>query len=238
MVNLIQIVQSFSRRRVWMALALGLVVALTPSVTVADPQTVLHPDPLSIGLRAGDEGSVSIIADDVQNMYGVEFHLQFDPNVVEVVDADGSKPGVQIKPDVWLKNSFVAVNKVDNGAGKIDYAVTLLNPAPAVSGSGTIATITFKAKNNGVSPLKIQKAILASREGKEIKSAVQDGAIGVSPVGVAPPADQTKRGGEESESSQGLPMREIVLVGIAGVGVLVFLGALAVVAGIFIFRRR
>jgi hypothetical protein len=225
------------------ALALALAITLCQSQVSAAQQTLLHPDPPSLGLKSGEQGSISILVDAAQNMYGIEFHLKFDPNLVEVVDADPSKAGVQIKPGDWLKNTFVASNKADNGAGTIDYAVTLLNPAPAVSGSGTVAAITFKAKGNGTSPLKVQKAILASRDGKEIKSSWQDGAIGVSPLGIAPSVDQTARTGSEStdstQPSQALPTREIVLLGAAGLGVVVFFGALALaVVAFVVFRRR
>ena len=214
-----------------------------PTVSAANSQPLLRPDPLAVGLKSGEEGTVSILVDNAEQMYGVEFHLQFDPNVVQVVDADSSKPGVQVAAGDWLNNTFVAVNKADNETGKIDFAVTRLNPAPPVSGSGVIATITFKAKNNGTSPLKVEKEIIASREGNEIKSVWQDGAIGVSPLGVAPSVNQTTHSGSEpsesSQPSQALPVREIVLLGAAGLGVLAFMGALIVaVAAIFVFRRR
>lgn len=229
----------FSRSAV-IALTLVLVTLGLPQTSAAGPQTLFHPDPPSLGLKSGEQGKISFRVDDADAMYGIEFHLSFDPNIIEIVDNDASKPGIQIAPGDWLKNSFVAVNKADNAAGKIDYAVTLLNPAPPVSGGGMIATVTFKAKTNGTSPLKIQKAILATRDAKEIKSQWQDGAIGVSPFGNAPGVAQPTSGGDEGEaSSPALPIREIVLIGAAGLGIVVFFGALIVaVAAIVVVRRR
>ena len=221
----------------------SLAIALCPSLTTANPQTLVRTDPPSLGLRNGSQGTISVRVEDVQNMYGMEFHLSFDPNVVEVVDADPSKPGIQIQPGDWLKNSFAAVNKADNTTGKIDYAVTLLNPAPSVSGSGIIATITFKAKADGTSPLKIDKAILATRQATEIKADWQDGAIGVSLLGQAPSVQQSARPGvEPSGGPSGSPQlssRDILSYGIAGLGVVAFLGALALgVVAVFIYRRK
>jgi hypothetical protein len=230
----------FLRHSVLILIALALLMTL-PASSVAGAQPTLRPDPPALGLRSGEQGMISLQVADVQNMYGLEFHLTFDPNIVEVADADASKPGVQIKPGDWFKNSFVATNKADNTTGKIDFAVTLLNPAPPVSGDGVTATITFRAKNNGTSPLKVEKAILASRDGKEIKSVWQDGAIGVSPMGQAPSVKQTARGsdGENApeESVQAFPVRAIILLGVAGMGAMVFLGALVLV-GILFLRRR
>jgi hypothetical protein len=229
----------FLRHSILIMIALALLIAL-PSSRVAGAQPTLRPDPLALGVRSGEQGTISLQVADVQNMYGLEFHLTFDPNIVEVVDADASKPGVQIKPGDWFKNSFVATNKADNTIGKIDFAVTLLNPAPPVNGDGVTAAITFKAKNNGTSPLKVEKAILASRDGKEIKSVWQDGAIGVSSSGQTPSVKLVTRSSEGEtapEESTGLPIRAIVLLGIAGMGVVAFLGVLVLV-GILFLRRR
>jgi Cohesin domain len=231
---------------VLMAVALViLALGLWPAAASANPQAVVRPDPLSLGLRSGGEGSLSIRVDNVESMYGLEVHLTFDPNVVQVVDSDPSKAGVQLKPGDWLKGGFIAVNKADNAKGTIDYAITLLNPAPPVSGSGVVATITFQAKNSGTSPLKIIKAILATREAKEIQSELQDGAIGVSASGQAPVVQQPKGNNAQPSSgasapnpSSALPVPEILLVGVAGVGVLAFLGALLFVGAILVFRRR
>lgn len=221
---------------------LGLALLFMPTAYAENAAATLRPDPVSLGLKPGETGMVTIVASDVQNMYGIEFHLTFDPNIVEVVDVDSAKPGVQIGQGSWLKNSFVAVNQADNAAGKIDYGVTLLNPALPVSGSGVIATITFKAKGNGTSPLKIEKAILASRDGKEIKSVWQNGAVGVSMLGQAPNVKIETRGGDTSEETQDTAqtsssLRLLVFVGIAGLGGLVFLGAIGLVV-VLALRRR
>ncbi len=220
-------------------LLVALATTAAPALTAANSAAVLRPDPVSLGLKPGDQGSIAIRADAVQNMYGVEFHLTFDPNIVQVVDADASKPGVQLQPGDFLQGGFAAVNKADNVAGTIDYAATLLNPAPPQSGGGVIATITFKAKANGTSPLKVTKAIFATRKAEEIKSEWQDGAIGVSPLGGAPNVQVTtsQPGGGET-TSPGLPFREIALIGVAGVGVLGFLGAIVLVLAIVVLRRR
>jgi hypothetical protein len=120
--------------------------------------------------------------------------------------------------------------------------VTLLNPAPPVSGSGVIATITFKAKGNGTSPLKVAKAILASRDGKEIKSVWQNGAVGVSMLGQAPNVKIETRSGDTSEETQDTAqtsssLRLLVFAGIAGLGGLMFLGAIGLVV-VLALRRR
>jgi hypothetical protein len=152
-------------RRLILILTIGiLLTAIVPFAAWANSNAVLRPDPVSLGLRSGAQGTVSIRVENAQALYGIEFHLKFDPKVVQVMDADRGQDGVQLIPGDWFADGFLAVNNVDNSKGTIDYAVTLLNPAEPLDGSGTIATITFKARQDGTSPLKISKAILATRE--------------------------------------------------------------------------
>ena len=154
----------------------------------------MRPDPPSLTLRPGEQGTIAIRVDNAADVYGVELHLRFDPALVEVVDAQPGQPGTQIAAGDWLAQGFAAVNKADNTAGTIDYAVTLINPAPALSGGGAVAVITFKGKAAGTSPLTVQKAIIASRQGKEIASQWQNGAITVAGAAGAtapPPAQPT-----------------------------------------------
>lgn len=247
---MIKIFSAESKPRFFIAAGLALLVAIltlaySPAAIYASPQAVVRPDPLSVGMKSGEAGKISIRVENAESMYGIEFHLSFDPNVVQVVDADSAKPGVQLTPGDWLKGGFVAVNKVDNAKGTIDYAVTLLNPAPPVSGSGIIATISLKAKSNGTSPLKFTKAILATREAKEIQAQLQDGAIGVSVLGQAPAVQQTTggsgqppSGGSAPAATTGPSIPQLLLVGAAGLGVLGFLGAVVLVGAILLWRQR
>lgn len=224
----------------FIALSVILAVSAVPIATAENSNAILRPDPLSLGLKPGDQGSMVIRVDDVQNLYGLEFHMSFDPSIIEVVDADPAKSGVQIQQqNDLLKNSFVAVNKADNAAGTIDYAVTLLNPAPPVSGGGPVAIITFRAKGNGTSPLKVDKAIFATRKAEEIKSVWQDGAIGVSPLGQAPEVKPIAELPNTSSSpASQVPIFQIALLGAAGLGMLAFFGALVLVLAIVVIRRR
>jgi hypothetical protein len=150
----------------------------------ADAQStsaVIRFDPQTLGMTPGSQGSVSILVENVADLYGLEFHLRFDPQIAEVVDANPAKGGIQITPgDAW-QGGFIAVNHADNVSGKIDFAVTLLNPAQPLSGKLTIATITFQAKNPGTSNLNIESAILSTRDAQKIQYTFQNGAIVVSP---------------------------------------------------------
>lgn len=231
------------------AFALVAVIALVGTIAVttvrAADTAIVHPDPLSVGMRSGEEKSISIRVDNAQDLYGIEFQVRFDPKIIQVEDADSSADGVQIEVGEWLADGFVAANQVDNKKGTILYAATLLNPAPPLSGDGAVATIQFSAKNDGTSPLTISKALLATRDATEIESEAQDGAIGVSALGQAPKVSNNTSGNKSkttnnsnSNAQPGLSNTNLLLVGAAGVGVLAFGVALVVLLGIVFLRRK
>lgn len=210
------------------------------SSAAANSGALVRPDPLSLGLKPGDQATVTLLFENVQDLYGVEVHLRFDPSIVEVVDVDAGKPGVQVQAEDWLRDGFVAMNQADNAAGQVDFAVTLLNPAPPVSGSRSFASITFKAKDNGSGPLKIEKAILATRDGQEIQAQWQDGVLGVSPQGQTPDSQAPVAAGQQAADGRSglLSSPGLLLVGVVGLAVLAVLAALVVVVIVLLMPRR
>jgi hypothetical protein len=215
-------------------------------------------DPAALGLRPGDQGAVTVRVDNVQGLYGAEVHLAFDPAMLEVVDADPAAAGLQVKPGDWLKDGFVAVNKADNAAGAVDFAVTLLNPAPAITGSGALFSVTLRAKANGNSALRVASALLASKEGTKISATLQDGAVAVSAAGQAPagvPVAATAAAapggvpvggaptaaGSGAQPATGAPSAsggpsQTLLMALAAGGVLLFLAAIVLVVAVY--KRR
>jgi hypothetical protein len=128
---------------------------LTPEATT---QVVISPT-LATLAGVGDTVELDIRVEDVERMYGGHVIVEFDPAVLRVRDADPrpSAPGVQVRPGDFLDvvNRFEWVNTVDNGVGRIQYAVSQLHPATAVAGSGVLATIIFDGKWPGSSPVHI-----------------------------------------------------------------------------------
>ncbi|MBC8254180.1 MAG: hypothetical protein H8E35_09125, partial [Ardenticatenia bacterium] len=94
---------------------------------------------------------VDVVVADVVDLYGAEVQLRYDPVQLEVQDANPRLDGVQIAPGAFLAagDRFVVSNKVDVEAGLINFVVTLLNPAPPVSGTGVLATVAFRIVGSG-----------------------------------------------------------------------------------------
>jgi hypothetical protein len=126
------------------------VAADGPTISIDPTQATLAPD---------GTVDVDVVISDVTDLYSAYVQLTFDPTLLEVVDADLGREGVQVSPGYFPGPSEgpgdITTNIVDNVAGTIDYDFTLLNPSPAVSGSGVLATIRFQGKATGESSLVV-----------------------------------------------------------------------------------
>jgi len=121
------------------------------------------------------------------NFNGVEFNLDFDETLLQVVDADGSRSGVQIsKGTMWPGSATDLENTVDNSTGIINFAAYLqaADTDMSVSG-GQVARIEFEELNKaGTSDLDLNEVIVSNLEGASIEPVeLQDGSLKVKGCG-------------------------------------------------------
>ncbi len=118
------------------------IVALAvPAIASAATLTL---SPTSGTYAVGDTIEVKIQLDTSGiSTSGTDVYVRFDPNVLQVVDSNSSATGVQISPGtLYSQTSF---NSTDNGAGKVSFSGSKSGGSAGYSGSGTLATIKFKA---------------------------------------------------------------------------------------------
>ena len=85
--------------------------------------------------------------------YGVDINrIRFNPALLQVVDADTGTGGVQINAGALM--SVTTTNVVDNIGGSIQFS-QLASPGSTYTGSGTLATITFRAVSSGSASVTI-----------------------------------------------------------------------------------
>jgi hypothetical protein len=145
-----------------------------------DQQALVYVSPPDLRIRIGQQTTIELTVDQVSGIYGAEVHLRFDPEVLQVVDADPDQAGTQLELGTLPSPDFVVQNRADNSTGTIDYAVTQLPPNQPGEGQGVIARITFEALQPAVSPVQFESFVLADTEGKNIAAVSQDGQIQVS----------------------------------------------------------
>jgi hypothetical protein len=147
------------------------------AISWADEGTTVSIDPGSQEVLVRETAITDVLVENVTDLYCAEFEITFDPTLVEVVDADPDKEGVQIAAGDFLSPDWPLDNTVDNENGTVAYALCQLNPSPAKSGDGTLATITWRGKALGVSPINFTYANLFARGGVSIPASTQDGEI-------------------------------------------------------------
>jgi hypothetical protein len=136
----------------------------------------------------GGETEVEVRVSDVSNLYGVEFHLSFDAEMIEVIDADPATDGIQINSGDLLvpgvSVNVTSLNQADNGQGTIDFAMTLVAGDEPVSSSGILATIGLRCISQGSSEIIFENPVdgqapvkLADGDGKPITVTWAGGSI-------------------------------------------------------------
>lgn len=151
-----------------------------PSDAFAQSTTItLSPTPASI--QGCESIEVEIWINDVTDLYAADVRLSFDPSVLEVVDQNVGKAGVQIADGTFLDADWHGFSEhADNTNGTIQYAITQFNPDLPVSGSGVLAIITFRAKSTGTSDLQFTYKKLSDRNGGTIAETSTDGSVSTS----------------------------------------------------------
>jgi hypothetical protein len=163
------------------------IIALLPSSSLADSTTISF-SPSTATAHVGEMVNIDLRIANVNDLYGAQVQVAFDPARLQVLDDDPVQPGVQILPGSMFPKSdpsYVVQNTVDNIAGTIQFAITLLAPEAPLSGSGTLATVRFAAKTEGTAQLSWPATILANPNGQAISHSTANGQIQISPL--APP---------------------------------------------------
>ena len=135
--------------------------------------------PNFVNIIVGQSTTVEIWVEEVEDYYGLEVKLRFDPARVSV-------PAGACAPlwDVFDEQHHLIVrNSADNQTGQVWYAISNLNPAGPFSGSGRICSLTFVGLANGPAQIEITFAQAANRDGESLWPRVKPaGAVWVGPL--------------------------------------------------------
>ncbi|MHA1710684.1 MAG: PKD domain-containing protein [Candidatus Freyarchaeota archaeon] len=149
-------------------------VALAIISTAAHETTTLYINPPHIADLTKTPGTtltIDVNVADVSELYAWSFQLKWDPDILSVTDVTEGQLLSQNGHSTYF------VSKVDPDLGYMAVWCTLKGePATAAaSGSGTLATITFKVEGEGFCSLDLYDTKLLDCHGNEIKHMVNDG---------------------------------------------------------------
>jgi hypothetical protein len=158
---------------------LALVLGFGSGQACAKEPVVVRVAPTTAEVGAGELVDVAVEAVDVEELYGADVVLVWDPTLAEVIDADPSLPGVQVALGLFLDPGFVIRNTADNEAGRVHFAMTQLNPSVPKSGTGNLIVVKFQGLVSGSSPLTLEHTQLAGPRGINIPSTGESGQLEV-----------------------------------------------------------
>lgn len=121
---------------------------------------------LEIPLNARVEVPVEVR--DVSDLYAVDLTIRFDPDILQVEDADPNREGVQPGLATFLDAGMTLFNEVDNETGIVRFVMTQINPSEGKSGSGNLLVLYFMGKQVGASPVTVEKVEASNRLGEAI----------------------------------------------------------------------
>ncbi|HTT22664.1 MAG TPA: cohesin domain-containing protein [Candidatus Sulfotelmatobacter sp.] len=108
-------------------------------------------DPPTIQTQKGSTFAVNLLISGAQNVYSVPVQLNYNPNLLQLVNVSNGSFLSQDGQVVTL------VHREDESLGQSQITVSRPSGAGGVSGQGTVATITFMAKAAGQTPLSITR---------------------------------------------------------------------------------
>jgi len=157
----------------------------------AASSTTVSVSPSTITASVGQNFTVNVTVSNVYDLYGWQFRLNWTAGLIEVVK-------VTEGPFLKLGSTYFYWD-INATAGRMVADCTLLGNVPGVSGSGTLATITFNVKGVGQSPLTLWDVVLLNSFEQSITCQVVSGygyfkaahdvavsAVNVSPLTVLP----------------------------------------------------
>ncbi|RJR32759.1 MAG: hypothetical protein C4567_17965 [Deltaproteobacteria bacterium] len=147
---------------------------LTKETTVTE-KSVMNISPADKTVTVGETFTLDVVVTPAVVIAGAQFDLSFDPSVMEVTYvAEGNllKQGVT--------STYFQAGVIDNPNGKLTgVAGAITTPGAEVSGAGTFATVTFKAKAQGSTNLALSNVVVGNKAGQAVAVAVTGGSVAV-----------------------------------------------------------
>jgi hypothetical protein len=217
---------------------------LYPALAVsAQGGTVVRAEASTSQPHVGDTLTVEIIISNVQNLYGVDVSLNWNPSVLQLISAT-SLLGVESHSGGVLHTTssaplYVVEDNASQALGEYDLVATSQAPAPAFSGSGTMATLKFNVISTGPAGLALSSSTSIETELSDYNPAganliahtdTADSVTAVAAGASSTPTSSPTSSPSNSPSSTPTPTPEFPLV--ATLSIILVLASVAIVLSV------
>ncbi len=125
-------------------------------------------------IHTGDTFILNLSVENIHDLAGWQFDIAFDPTVLEAVAVS---EGDFLNPDG--NSTFFQKGRIDNATGKITKLSSARLSEDGVTGRGTLLSVTFTAKTDGQTQLKLNNFQLAAITGVPIPAVANEVVITV-----------------------------------------------------------
>lgn len=150
-----------------------------PAAPVTNVPAAANQTPVSLSVTpssstpaVGSTFQVSVVANNVHDLFEVPMQLRFDPRVLTLVNVDS---GDLLGRD----GQAVALVHRDEGNGTVTVSASRPPQTPGVNGGGVVCTLTFKANAAGDSPLSLIKIGAKDSKGTTLPAVGTQGVVHV-----------------------------------------------------------
>jgi hypothetical protein len=174
-----------------LVLALALMLAI-PSVTCADQMATAAVSAPGSTVQKQQQFVISITVQPNSAIAGMQFDLVYNPTLVAAQSVAQGNLLTQNGASIYFNTG-----QIDNTAGKIANVFGVItDPEQSVSSAGTLATITFTAKNSsGTCPFALSNVIVGDPAGLAVPVNITNQAVEITGGTDSPPADPKPSGG-------------------------------------------
>jgi general secretion pathway protein D len=123
--------------------------AAAPTPFVAGQGARIRFDPSSLSLSTGQTTTISVVADNVQDLFSIPVLLQYDPKIISIE---------QVSQGGFLSGGtqdIALVQRIDKDHGQAVVSATRMPNTPGVNGTGTLFGIQIRALAPGQTTLSI-----------------------------------------------------------------------------------
>jgi hypothetical protein len=150
-----------------------------PEGSLLEGNATVAIDPPSQSVSVGQQFTVDVRVDGVENLGAYEFSLQFDPSKISFVAVSSGSFLGSTGREVSCLDPVVDAGTLVFGCG------TYGSQTPGPSGSGQLAQVTFEAVGEGVSPLDLTMVDPMDPLAEEISASAENGSVSASGGGGA-----------------------------------------------------
>ncbi|MGM0564122.1 MAG: cohesin domain-containing protein [Pseudomonadota bacterium] len=126
---------------------------------------------------------LDVNAVDTPLVYGVDVHVEFDPNVLTVVDQNETKDGAQPLAGDFFGDRFIYLFDGVYEGNIVKYTISMLNPAVDISNTGTLMSVFFTPEADADTTIKLLKTDFGDSEGGKYVATPVDMDIAVTEAG-------------------------------------------------------